>query len=325
MRRQRAGFTLLEVLVTVAIVGMLASGATLAFANIYKWGRLSQGTDVVMGALREAQVRAFQDGNLWRLSVATGEAILYLEKATDPVGADRGCGSTGWDATPVRRYELPQGVTIGLRSEECVVFGQAGRVVSRAPYVSLPTGAHSPDTSVGSVPRLVDGRQLTDVDLSSSSFNPRGSDSGAVTWSIPDMPDLFVGLQEPRYISTLCVALISAIEFQVGYPGHINVVGSNVNKGLSLITEPDWTIPLLDVSGPPDPLDNSREPMCVNVPVNQQIRYLRIRVSGARPGTDYWAFDEIDLGARFFTIQYGTDKKIVEVDPTTGRVTSKNG
>lgn len=322
MRRQRFGFTLLEVLVTVAVVGMLASGATLAFANIYKMGRLNQGTDVVTGALREAQVRAFQDGNLWRISVGPGNAILYLEKAGDPVGADRGCGSTGWLPQPVRRYELPQGVAIGLRSGDCVVFGQAGRVVSRAPYVMQPDPSQAPWVG-GTLPRLIDGRRLTDADLQSVSFDPLDGNSGAITWYIPDVPDLFVNFRETRYVSTLCIGLISALEFGVGYPGHLDVAASTAS---SLPTnESGWTIPLLNASGPGDPADGSRQRTCVNVAVNRSIRFLRIRLSGARPSTDYWAFDEIDLGARYFTVQYGSDQKIVEVNPTTGRVTSKNG
>lgn len=322
MRRNRAGFTLLELLVTVAVVGMLASGATLAFGRMFKAGRLNQGVDILVGALREAQVKAFQDGSLWRVSLGSGDRLLYLEKATDPVGADRGCGSTGWGAAPVRRYELPQGVRVGLRSGECIVFGQAGRVVSRAPYVVPPDPAQAPWVG-GTLPRLIDGKILHDADLQSTSFDPLDGLSGAITWYIPDMPDLFIDLRESRYISSLCIGLISAFdEFGVGYPDHLNLVASTLANPAS---ESDWSIPLLNATGPPDPADGGRERTCVDVNVNREIRYLRLRLSGARAGTDYWAFDEIDLGPRFFAIEYGPDSKIVEINPTTGRVTSKNG
>lgn len=323
MRRSRAGFTLLELLVTVAVVGLLASGSTLAFGRMLKVGRLNQGVDILVGALREAQVRAFQDGNLWRVSVASGDAVLYLEKATDPVGADRGCGSTGWGGTPVRRYQFPNGVTLGLRSGECVVFGQAGRVVSRAPNVVLPLGAHDPTTSLGSVPQLIDGRTLSDLNIGGTSFDPLSGTAGTVAWQVPDMPDLLIDLREPRYISTICIGLLSAFdEFAVGYPDHLNLVASTIASPTS---ESDWSIPLLDATGPPDPADGHRERTCVDVTVNREIRHLRLRLSGPREGTEYWAFDEIDLGPRFFTIQYGTDTKVVEINSTTGRVTSKNG
>lgn len=323
MRRSRAGFTLLELLVAVAMVGMLASGATLAFGRMLKVGRLNQGVDVLVGALREAQVRAFQDGNLWRVSVASGDGVLYLETATDSVGADRGCGSTGWGGTPVRRYELPNGVTLGpRRSGHCVVFGQAGRVVSRAPYVVPPDPTQTP-VVIATPSRLVDGRRLAMADLQSTSFDPLDGLSGAITWYIADMPDLFVDLREPRYISTICIGLLSVFdEFGVGYPDHLNLVAST---SASPASESEWSIPLLDAAGPPDPADGHRERSCVDVTVNREIRLLRVRISGVRPGTEYWAFDEIDIGPRFFTIQYSTDTKVVEINPTTGRVTSKNG
>ncbi|HLO03089.1 MAG TPA: prepilin-type N-terminal cleavage/methylation domain-containing protein [Symbiobacteriaceae bacterium] len=318
MRRNRVGLTLIELLITVAVIGVLASGSTLAFGRMLKSGRLNQGADIIKGALREAQVQAFQDGNLWRVSVATGDSLLYLEKATDPVGADRGCGSTGWGGSPARRYELPQGVTVGLRSGECVVFGQAGRVVSRAPYADFPPGTYDPYT-LAARPRLVDGKHLSPADLAAS--DPTAAESGAVALATGDMPDIIVDLREPRYFSSICVGLISSLEkHEVGYPDHLTVVASTSANP----TATDWTILLFDGAGPPDPTDGSPEPRCVDVTVDREIRFLRVTISGARPGTDYWAFDEIDLGSRFFTIQYGSDSQIVEVNPTTGRVCSKN-
>lgn len=135
------------------------------------------------------------------------------------------------------------------------------------------------------------------------------------------MPDLFIDLREPRYVSTICVGLLSARGFKVGYPDHLNIVASIDSDSKTA----RWEIPLLNQTGPPDPADNGRERRCVDVTVNREIRLLRITLSGVRSGTDYWAFDEIDLGPRFFTIQYGSDTKIVEINPTTGRVTSTQG
>lgn len=319
MRRARSGFTLVELLVTITLIGLIVSSATLSFATMLRAGRLNQGTEILIGALREAQMRAFEDGSLWRVIVDTGDTLL-LQRAKNPLTPNLACGLTGWENTTVREYPLPKGVTVGLSSaglgsNDCINFGQAGRAVGAGPHVVLPPPRNMPEEPQ-TLSRLLDGQRLSEDEL--QLFSPFNGKSGAVTWYITEMPALEIDLGELRYTPRFCVGLLSVQDWGVRYPDQVSVLASAQNPAA-------WEISLGTVRLPADPTDGSRARECVNFNVGRQIRHLQISLSGARSGSVDWSFDEIDFGPRFFTVQYGTDSKIVEVNPTTGRVTSRKG
>jgi prepilin-type N-terminal cleavage/methylation domain-containing protein len=84
--RQRSGFTLIELVITVAILVMMLAVAMPLFLQIIAQRRLTDAVERVAGDLRYVQSQAVTQGGLFRLHEGgdVGEAGKYrLEQSTD--------------------------------------------------------------------------------------------------------------------------------------------------------------------------------------------------------------------------------------------------
>jgi prepilin-type N-terminal cleavage/methylation domain-containing protein len=84
--RSRGGFTLIENMVVVVIVGIMASIATPSFLALQQRQHLYQAVDTVANALREAQQKAIERGS--RCQITLG-ATLLGDSQHCLVGGDR--------------------------------------------------------------------------------------------------------------------------------------------------------------------------------------------------------------------------------------------
>lgn len=320
MRLVRAGFTLVELLITVAIIGLLLTSASLPFNAWLRSDRLRKGQELLIGALREAQVRAFQDGKPWRLLVSSNGEYLYLEPAVDGFGTEPGCGNGGWSGTLQAQYALPKGIQVGLRSSDCIVYESNGRVASGNPWVQRPT----PESGNQALMALTDGRRL-DADLLKV---VEYYSQGVASWYPSRSPVLEVDLREARFVERIELGLVARTSRKVIYPPHIVVFGTEKQSA-----QPgDWVL-LYEADGPASPPGSTAVPATVSIPVGQVLHQIKIGLctktdltkpsdlAACKSTQNYMTIDEIDFGNRFFTITDGQNQRTIEIDPTTGRVT----
>lgn len=327
MRRWRSGFTLIEILICVAIMGLLLSAASIPFGTWVRSSRLRHGTDLVIGVLRDAQVRAFRDGTPWRVRVRHDGRELYLESATATFGVEWTCTTGSWSSPEA--VALPPGVSIDIQrsSEPCVIFGSNGRVLNRGPWVSQPKTVPN---SRQSIMTLTDGHSLSKQQV--EEFGPIRSytDPSIVSWRADLFPEIRVDLRHLRYVESLRIGFIAQRDAanKLIFPSpvaNIIVRGTTVETP----TAQDFTIDFLeDVAPlerptlPANPTGNTARHGWLTIPINQQIRHVRIQfVPASTVKNQYWGIDEIDFGPRFFQVKVGNDLRYVEINPTTGRVT----
>ena len=103
------GFTLIEVITAVIILGVLAAIAAPNFLGLLNRNRLNQGLSEVEGAVREAQRLAIRRGKTCsiRLTTASGGSTSIVEVTPDGSGAYVGC--------LLSERELPDDVSFSLR------------------------------------------------------------------------------------------------------------------------------------------------------------------------------------------------------------------
>jgi prepilin-type N-terminal cleavage/methylation domain-containing protein len=81
-----SGFTLIETLVVLAIIGILSALAIPSFIAIYQKTQLTQSVDLVAGSLREAQFTAMRRRQ---------NCDLTIDKRTQSIGTNQSCLATG--------------------------------------------------------------------------------------------------------------------------------------------------------------------------------------------------------------------------------------
>jgi prepilin-type N-terminal cleavage/methylation domain-containing protein len=108
--REKEGFTLIEVLTAVIILGVLAAIAAPNFLGLLNKNRLERGLSDVEGAIREAQRLAIRRGKTCsiRLTTASGSSIPIVE--VTPHGSDAYVGCL------LSERELPSDVRFSLSS-----------------------------------------------------------------------------------------------------------------------------------------------------------------------------------------------------------------
>lgn len=110
LSRYDKGFTLIEVITAVIILGVLAAIAAPNFLGLLNRNRLNHGLNEVEGAVREAQRLAIRRGKTCsiRLTTASGSSTSIVEVTPDGSGAYVGC--------LLSERELPDNVNFSLAS-----------------------------------------------------------------------------------------------------------------------------------------------------------------------------------------------------------------
>jgi prepilin-type N-terminal cleavage/methylation domain-containing protein len=99
---RQSGFTMIEVIVVVAILGMALAGASLYFKPME--GRLQTGVALAEGQLRQARVRAMATTSAFRVRADSSTRIVAESAAS--------CAATTWAAVPELNVDLPGDVTL---------------------------------------------------------------------------------------------------------------------------------------------------------------------------------------------------------------------
>lgn len=115
LRHKGLGFTLVELLITVAIVALLASLAIPSFAPAIQKQRLKNAAQELQGQLYLAKAEAIKTGQRVYLSAKAGQAACYGFK----VGAPCDCASSDEDSACTLMRVTPEagnGVALALSS-----------------------------------------------------------------------------------------------------------------------------------------------------------------------------------------------------------------
>ena len=141
--RKNTGFTLLELLTTVSLIGLFAGAALPNLSGLYHRRQLEQAADELALAIRQGRSLALaQNRTLW-LETAAGPPATY-------------CIATGnrCTGTVLATGTLNPVVTVSFNNRfEAIEFDGSGEIRSPLPVVgALPSAAfsHSQDTGVAS-------------------------------------------------------------------------------------------------------------------------------------------------------------------------------
>ncbi len=81
-RRAQHGFTLIEIMMVLALAGLMATSAAVGFSSLRR-GRLRAGSAHVASAMRRAYVHALTTGRTTRLVLAVGSNRYWIEDTDD--------------------------------------------------------------------------------------------------------------------------------------------------------------------------------------------------------------------------------------------------
>lgn len=137
VRKSSSGFTLIEMLVTLAVVGVIAAIASPNFLGLLNRNRVNEATQQVEGALKEAQRQAMRRGQQCTININTtsktisgANCLLSNRVLNDLIQLNTnrttitfsGKGNITIDATtnptPVLVVSIPNGTTL----QKCVVL-----------------------------------------------------------------------------------------------------------------------------------------------------------------------------------------------------------
>ena len=163
MTRQpsRPGYTLLELLLVMAILVLMAGIAYPTLAGMYRDVRVKAAADQVRGAWTEARANAIEDGEAYRFSVQPGTG-KYRIAPDSPESWDGSNGNRDENAAPahILEDELPSSITFEVAGGD----GASGWVTV---VVFNPDGGCQDDCEItlkesdGSSPVVVRVRAMT--------------------------------------------------------------------------------------------------------------------------------------------------------------------
>jgi prepilin-type N-terminal cleavage/methylation domain-containing protein len=157
LRQRRRAFTLMEVLLTMAVMVMLAAVSYPAIDLMYSGVKIEAGADSVRAAWSEAQAHAVNEGRPYRFAIVPGKGNYRVAPDSD----DYWAGQTPHPDDPenpplVLESSLPRGV----------VFANGGTVSTGEGETSLPD-AEVPSNDWSRVAVfLPDGTARDDADVS---------------------------------------------------------------------------------------------------------------------------------------------------------------
>jgi prepilin-type N-terminal cleavage/methylation domain-containing protein len=150
MTRQprRNGYTLLEMVLVTALIGILAALSYPAIDSMYNGQRLDAGVDAVEAAWAQARSRAIHEGRNYRFAVVLGQGNYRIA----PDLPDYWSGVSGGDPTAlVREGTLPRGVTFASPEDGLALQPPGGQTAlpegSVGPEQWVPVAVFKPDGS----------------------------------------------------------------------------------------------------------------------------------------------------------------------------------
>jgi prepilin-type N-terminal cleavage/methylation domain-containing protein len=129
-RKSSSGFTLIEMLVTLIIVGVIAAIAAPNFLGLLNRNRVNEAAQQVEGALKEAQRQAMRKGKQCTININTTSKII-----SNP--ATNGCLLSSRNLNNL--IQLNSNIT-------SIVFSGKGNITGATPpaiVVSMPNGSNS--------------------------------------------------------------------------------------------------------------------------------------------------------------------------------------
>jgi prepilin-type N-terminal cleavage/methylation domain-containing protein len=154
----RTGFTLLEVMLVMAIIVMLAAFAWPSFESSFAYARATAAADSVKGALAQARARAIEDSVPYRFSVVVGTTHWRVapDRAEFWSGNVPEMSASGQNPPLVLEDTLPKGVLFTTEGNEQVApkgsKDDDGGEVEPSAYttvaVFLPDGTARDDTVI---------------------------------------------------------------------------------------------------------------------------------------------------------------------------------
>ena len=130
----KAGFTLIEVLVVVAIVGILSAFTAPSWLNLLERNRLTTSRDQIYSAIRQTQVTAQRQGSTWQFSVR--ERNDFVEWAMHP-GAVAPVAAS-WEVLDSASVQIDDETTFeSLGDVHYVRFDEAGNVANKLGRITL--------------------------------------------------------------------------------------------------------------------------------------------------------------------------------------------
>ncbi len=192
MRTRRQGFTLMEVMITVAIMAIVGAVSFPIGQSMYLGVRLDGAGDSVRGAWAEGQSHAMNESRPYRFGYIPGTGNYRLAPDTDDYWTGSGSpppNPDSTDTTVVLAGRLPKGVFFQTNGSPAVP-------------VSEPEGAGKPDSDASDQKVSLASYQKLIVFMSDGTANTYTS-SGAltddgfaeITLKIDDIPALIVSLR----------------------------------------------------------------------------------------------------------------------------------
>ncbi len=156
LRQRRRGYTLMEVMMVMAVMVMLSAIGYPAIDSFYSGVKVEAASDAVRAAWSEAQARAVSEGRPYRFSVVPGKGNYRVA----PDSADYWAGSVPAADDPenpplVLEKSLPRGIVFGSNGEGATAGDGE---------TSLPDDAVPPGSWVTRAVFLPDGTAQDDVD-----------------------------------------------------------------------------------------------------------------------------------------------------------------
>ncbi len=134
-----SGFTLLETLVVLAVVGIVAAIGTPSFLAMYQRQQLDNAVGIVVASLQEAQQRAIEQNRSCLVTFDAGQAKILANGRNH-------CLVTG------DRF-LPAGVTLAHSGGSTISYGAKGNTIdNRTIFLNISRSGASPKCVVVSAP-----------------------------------------------------------------------------------------------------------------------------------------------------------------------------